>query len=109
MMHSLAPLLSHRWEEEKAVTEERCVQERRSHSSSSSHRGGRGGPAAALTQHFQRKYPRSAGRAFGMEAFVRAPPPVQHPAGDRMEARLPQIKLNEVGVEARSGGSGVNF
>lgn len=47
---------------------------------------------------FSRKSTRIAGRVcadecgdvFGMEAFVRAPPPVQHPAGDRTEARLPK-------------------
>lgn len=57
--------------------------------------GGGGGRSYAA---FSRKYTRIAGRVcadecgdvFGMDAFVRAPPPVQHPAGDRTEARLPK-------------------
>lgn len=91
MMHSLAPLLSHREEEERgALCAGAPLSFIQQGGREAGRQGGRG-PAAALTQHFHRdtQDPPDACARLWMEAFVRAPPPVQRPAGDRMEARLP--------------------
>lgn len=86
------------------------MREQRAHSPGSSQRGEREGRTHARTHGrtegasggsyaaFSHKYTRIAGRmcadergaVFRMDAFVRAPPPVQHPAGHRMEAGLPK-------------------
>lgn len=83
-----------------------CVQEQRAHSPRSSQRGrtdgrtdgGREAGSGRSYAAFSHKHTRIAGRVCAdargdvlrVDAFVRAPPPVQHPAGDRVEARPPQ-------------------
>lgn len=77
------------------------MQEQRAHSPSAlGAEGGRDarteGASGRSYAAFSHKYTRTAGRVcagecggvFRMDAFVRASPPVQHPAGARMEARL---------------------
>lgn len=75
-----------------------------------------GGPAAALTQHFQRntQEPPDACARMNGDTFrdgrvcarsTAGAAPRRGPDG----SSSPQIKLNEVGVEAHSGGFGANF
>lgn len=89
------------------------MQERRSHSSSreAGKQAGREGASGRSYAAFSQRYPRPAGRVC---TFVDGGVCARSAAGAAPRrgpdgSSSPLIKLNEVGVEARSGGLAVNF